>query len=168
MWNCYLIFLEIMIFSAMFSINLSLPLNGGIPTYRPVNSETMSRHLSKIKMLLRYSSLFMLEQCSIAMVENVNVRVFPKQHKSDISGIFVQNWHHRVSKSAKIKLPLLGIELTTPTPPIRIPTALPIQSQRHVLNRRFMNWTWIISGSVEHDFIRFETGMDWQIGWFGI
>ena len=33
-----------------------------------------------------------------------------------------------------------------------------------------MNWTWIISGSIEHDFIRvwkFETGMDWQIGWVG-
>ena len=33
-----------------------------------------------------------------------------------------------------------------------------------------MNWTWIISGSIEHDIIRvwkFETGMDWQIGWVG-
>ena len=37
------------------------------------------------------------------------IRVFPKWHKSDISGSFVQNWHRGVSKSAKIKLPPLGI-----------------------------------------------------------
>ena len=43
------------------------------------------------------------------------IRIFPKQHKSDISVIFVQNWHRGVSKSPKIKLPSLGIELTTPT-----------------------------------------------------
>ena len=74
-------------------------------------------------------------------------------YKIDITGI---------SKSPKIKLPPLGIELTTPTPPIRIPATLPIQPQRHLVNRRFMNWTWIISGSIEHDFIRvwkLETGM---------
>ena len=31
-----------------------------------------------------------------------------------------------------------------------------------------LNWTWIISGSIEHDFIRIwksETITDWQIGW---
>ena len=31
-------------------------------------------------------------------------RVFPKLHKSDISGIFVQNWHQGVSKSVKNKV----------------------------------------------------------------
>ena len=56
----------------------------------------------------------------------------------------------------------MEFELSTPTPSIRIPATLPIQPQRHLLNRRFMNWTWIISGSIEQDFVRvwkFETGM---------
>ena len=42
------------------------------------------------------------------------------------------------------------------------------QPPRHLLNRRSLNWTWIISGSIVHDFIRvwkYETGMNWQIGW---
>ena len=42
--------------------------------------------------------------------------------------------------------------------------------QEHLLNRKSLNRTWIISGSIEHDFIRVwksETGMDWQIGWVG-
>ena len=55
-------------------------------------------------------------------------------------------------------------------PTIRIPATLTPQPPRHLLNRRFMNWTWIISGLIEHDFIRvwkFETGMDWQIGRVG-
>ena len=76
----------------------------------------------------------------------------------------------RAFKISKRNCPPLGIEVTTPTPTIRIPAALPIPPQRHLLNRRFMNWTWINSGSIEHDFIRvwkFETGMDWQIGWVG-
>ena len=50
---------------------------------------------------------------------------------------------------------------------IRVLTALPTQPPRHSLNRKSLNWTWIISGSIEHDFIRVwksETGTDWQIG----
>ena len=53
---------------------------------------------------------------------------------------------------------------------IRILTALTTQPPRHLLNKRALNWTWIISGSIEHDFIRVwksETSMDWQIGWVG-
>ena len=53
---------------------------------------------------------------------------------------------------------------------IRISTALTTQPPKHLLNRRSLNWAWIISGSIEHDFIRgwkFETAMDWQIGWVG-
>ena len=53
-------------------------------------------------------------------------------------------------------------------PTIRIPATLTTQPPRHLLNRISLNWTWIISGSIGHDFKRvwkFETGMDWQIGW---
>ena len=53
---------------------------------------------------------------------------------------------------------------------IRILTALITQPHRHLLNRKSLNWTWIISGSIEHNFIRIwksETGRDWQFGWVG-
>ena len=66
------------------------------------------------------------------------------------------------------KLPPLGIELTTPTPLLEFRATLTTEPPRHLLNRISLNWTWIISGSIEHDFKRvwkFETGMDWQIGW---
>ena len=66
-----------------------------------------------------------------------------------------QSWHFwdfctkltsRVSKSAKIKLPPLGIEITTPTPPIRIPTTLPTQlicqsSQSQTLSYKVMHYS---------------------------
>ena len=55
-------------------------------------------------------------------------------------------------------------------PTIRIPAPLTTLPPRHLLNRISLNWTWIISGSTEHDFKRvwkFETCMDWQIGWVG-
>ena len=55
-------------------------------------------------------------------------------------------------------------------PTIRIPVTLTILSPRHLLKKISLNWTWIISDSIEHDFKRvwkFETGMDWQIGWVG-
>ena len=73
-------------------------------------------------------------------------------------------------KISKKKIASIGYWTHNTNPAIEIPATLPIQPQRHLLNRRFMNWTWIISGSIEHDFIRvwkFETGMDWQIGWLG-
>ena len=73
-------------------------------------------------------------------------------------------------KISKKKIASTGYWTHNTNPTIKIPATLPIQPQRHLLNRRFMNWTWIISGSIEHDFIRvwkFETDMDWQIGWVG-
>ena len=88
--------------------------------------------------------------------------------RSDISVILVQNWHHGVSKSAKRASPGYWTHNTNPT--LRFPAPLTTQPPRHLLNRRFMNWTLIISGLIEHDFKRvwkFEAGMDWQIGWVG-
>ena len=83
----------------------------------------------------------------------------------------MQNWHRGVSKSAKIKLPPLGIEPTTPAIyGLQFQLPYPFSHQGHLLNTRSLNWTGIISGSIKHDFIRvwkFETGMDWQIGWVG-
>ena len=89
--------------------------------------------------------------------------------RSDISVILVQNWHHGVSKSAK-KIVSTGYWTHNTNPSLRIPASLTTQPPRHLLNRISLNWTWIISGSIEHDFKRvwkFETGMDWQIGWVG-
>ena len=72
---------------------------------------------------------------------------------------------------------------------IRNVTALTYRPHRHLLNRKSLNWTCFISGSIEHDFIRIwksetgfisgsiehdfiriwksETGTDWHIGWVG-
>ena len=89
--------------------------------------------------------------------------------RSDISVILVQNWHHRVSKSAK-KIASTGYWTHNTNPTLRIPASLTTLPPRHLLNRISLNWTWIISGSIEHDFKRvwkFETGMEWQIGWVG-
>ena len=90
--------------------------------------------------------------------------------RSDISVILVQNWHHGVSKSAKKKIASTGYWTHNTNPTLRIPAPLTTQPPKHLLNRISLNWTWIISGSIEHDFKgvwKFETGMDWQIGWVG-
>ena len=54
----------------------------------------------------------------------ISIEFFLKLHKSDISGIFVQNWHWMVSKSAKIKLPRMH---NTNHIWVTILTALPTQ-----------------------------------------
>ena len=68
------------------------------------------------------------------------------------------------------KIASTGYWIHNTNPTLRIPAPLTTLPPRHLLNRIFLNWTWIISGSIEHDFRRvwkFETGMDWQIGWVG-
>ena len=90
--------------------------------------------------------------------------------RSDISVILVQNWHHGVSESANKKIASTGYWTHNTNPTLRFPAPLTTQPPRLLLNRRFMNWTLIISGLIEHDFKRvwkFEAGMDWQIGWVG-
>ena len=81
-------------------------------------------------------------------------------YKIDITG----------SQNQQKKIASTGYWTHNTNPTIRIPAALTTQPPRHLLNRISLNWTWIISGSIEHDFKRvwtFETGMDWQIGWVG-
>ena len=73
----------------------------------------------------------------------------------------------RISKK---KITSTGYWTPNTNPTLRFPAPLTTQPPRHLLNRRFMNWTLIISGLIEHDFKRvwkFEAGMDWQIGWVG-
>ena len=73
----------------------------------------------------------------------------------------------RISKK---KITSTGYWTHNTNPTLRFPAPLTTQPPRHLLNRRFMNWTLIISGLIEHDFKRvwkFEAGMDWQIGWVG-
>ena len=73
----------------------------------------------------------------------------------------------RISKK---KIASTGYWTHNTNPTLRFPAPLTTQPPRHLLNRRFMNWTLIISGLIEHDFKRvwkFEAGMDWQIGWVG-
>ena len=96
-------------------------------------------------------------------------RVFPQLpdltflsflYKIDITGF-------RISKK---KITSTGYWTHNTNPTLRFPVPLTTQPPRHLLNRRFMNWTLIISGLIEHDFKRvwkFEAGMDWQIGWVG-
>ena len=99
----------------------------------------------------------------------------------DLVEFFVnwQIWHFchsctkltlRGFKISKKKIAFTGYWTHNTNPTIRIPAAITTQPPRHLLNRISLNWTWIISGSIEHDFIRVwksETGMDWQIGWVG-
>ena len=64
---------------------------------------------------------------------------------------------------------------------IRILTTLPTQPPRHLLNRKSLNWSWIIS-RINRAWLyngrtirwphatgvwKSETAMDWQIGWVG-
>ena len=61
---------------------------------------------------------------------------------------------------------------------IRILTTLPTQQPRHLLNRKSLNWSWIIS-RINRAWLykglkiwdcqvwKSETAMDWQIGWVG-
>ena len=75
---------------------------------------------------------------------------------------FVQSWYHRVSKAANNKDASMGNRThNTNHLRIRILITLTTQPPRHLLNRRSLNCTWIISVSIEHDFIR----VDLQIGW---
>ena len=100
---------------------------------------------------------------------NVPYSGFSSIARSDISVILVQNWHHGVSESAK-KITTTGYWTHNTNPTLRFPAPLTTPPPRHLLNRRFMNWTLIISSLIEHDFKRvwkFEAGMDWQIGWVG-
>ena len=81
-------------------------------------------------------------------------------YKIDITGF--QNQQKKIAST--------GYWTHNTNPTITILTALTTQPPRHLLNRISLNWTWIISGSIEHDFIRvwkFKTSMDWQIGWVG-
>ena len=108
--------------------------------------------------------------CEISKLFYSNSRVFPKLtdltflsflYKIDITGF--QNQQKKIIAST-------GYWTHNTNPTIRIPATLTTQPPRHLLNRISLNWTWIISGSIEHDFIwvwKFETGMDWQIGWVG-
>ena len=102
-------------------------------------------------------------------VDNTSNRVFPKL--TDLTFLsFLYKINITGFENQQKKIVSTGYWTHNTNPIIRIPATLPIQPQRHLLYRRFMNWTWIISGSIEPDFIRvwkFETGMDWQIGWVG-
>ena len=101
------------------------------------------------------------------IVNCTTIRVFPKLtdltfllflYKIDITGF--QNQQKNIAST--------GYWTHNTNPTIRIPATLTTQPPRHLLNRISLNWTWIISGSIEHDFERvwkFETDMDWQIGW---
>ena len=63
----------------------------------------------------------------------------------------------------KKKINSTGYWTHNTNPTLRFPAPLTTQPPRHLLNRRFMNWTLIISGLIEHDFKRvwkFEAGMD--------
>ena len=106
--------------------------------------------------------------CTVIGVIQIN-RVFPKLtdltflsflYKIDITGF----------QNQQKKIAFTGYWTHNTNPTIKIPATLTTQPPRHLLNRISLNWTWIISGSIEHDFKRawkFETGMDWQIGWVG-
>ena len=98
-------------------------------------------------------------------IKSIN-RVFPQLpdltflYKIDITGF--QNQQKKITST--------GYWTHNTNPTLRFPAPLTTQPPRHLLNRRFMNWTLIISGLIEHDFKRvwkFEAGMDWQIGWVG-
>ena len=71
-------------------------------------SSTKTQLPGTIRVILLYGEIHWKQE------ETNGNRVFLKEHKSDISGIFVQNLHWGVLKSfSKIKLPPVGIELTT-------------------------------------------------------
>ena len=107
--------------------------------------------------------------CETKLMPNQDIRVFPKLidltflsflYKIDITGF--QNQQKKIAST--------GYWTHNTNPTIRIPATLTTQPPRHLLNRISFNWTWIISGSIEHDFKKvwkFETVMDWQIGWVG-
>ena len=111
-------------------------------------------------------------------VFNTNLAFPTFLYRIDIKGL------KKTSAKNKVASTLVGID-RTPTPlnhlwirsrclfhsatktKIRILTALTTQPPSYLLNRRSLNWTWIISSSIEHDFIRVwksETGKEWQIG----